>query len=129
MNDIDEIKKRINERKKNKNKVLNDYHFSKIYNGMIKCMIIMLTVLSVGAFIKISPHSTLIDDYILNDQYYRDVFYETMSYVQKRFGQNEVTVSTNISYTHIKDNLYTNSMNEVLNFSSGRVVYVGNQPI
>lgn len=129
MSDIDEIKRRINDRKKNKDKVLNDYHFSKIYNGMIKCMIVMLTLLSVGAFIKISPHASVIDDYILNDQYYKNLYTMTMSYFQQYFDQEEVAVSKNVNYTHIKENLYTNSTNEVLNFSNGRVVYVGNQPL
>lgn len=129
MNDIDEIKRRINDRKKNKNKVLNDYHFSKIYNGMIKCMIVMLTLLSVGAFIKVSPHASVIDDYILNDQYYKNIYNKTISYVQGYFDQGEVSVFKNVNYTHIKENLYTNSTNEVLNFSNGRVVYVGNQPL
>ena len=129
MSDIDEIKKRINERKKGKNKVLNDYHFSKIYNGMIKCMIVMLTLLSVGSYIKISPHASVIDDYILNDQYYKDVFNTTMTFIKQQFNQEEVIVSKSINYTHIEDNLYTNSTNEVLNFSNGRVVYVGDQPL
>ena len=72
MSDIDEIKKRIKDRKHCNEKVLTDYHFSKVYNGMIKCMIVMLTLLSVGAFIKISPHVDIIDTYILNDEYYKE---------------------------------------------------------
>ena len=34
-----------------------------------------------------------------------------------------------MSYTHIKDNYYTNQSNEVLNFSKGRVIYVGEQKL
>ena len=129
MNDIDEIKKRIKDRKNNDHKVLTDYHFSKVYNGMIKCMIVMLTLLSVGSFIKISPHASIINQYILNDQYYKDAYNWTMTYISGLFNQSRVVVSEEISYTHIKDNYYTNMSNEALNFTNGRVVYIGNQPL
>lgn len=129
MSDIDEIKRRISDRKKDKDKVLTDYHFSKVYNGMIKCMIVMLTLLSVGSFIKISPHASIINQYILNDQYYKDAYNWTMTYISGLFNQSRVVVSEEISYTHIKDNYYTNMSNEALNFTNGRVVYIGNQPL
>ncbi len=129
MNDIDEIKKRIKDRKNNDQKVLTDYHFSKVYNGMIKCMIVLLTLLSVGAFVKISPHADIIDTYILNDEYYKEAVSWGMSYLKQLFNVESVTVSKQVSYTHIKDNYYTNNSNEVLNFSDGRVIYVGQQPL
>ena len=129
MSDIDEIKRRIKERKSSKDKVLTDYHFSKVYNGMIKCMIVMLTLLSVGAFVKISPHANIINTYILNDEYYKEALSWTMSHIQSLFDSDSVIVSKQVSYMHINDNYYTNDSNEVLNFSDGRVIYIGSQPI
>ena len=38
-------------------------------------------------------------------------------------------VSNQVNYTHVKDNFYTNQTNEVLNFSKGRVIYVGEQKL
>lgn len=129
MSDIDEIKKRIKERKDDEHKVLTDYHFSKVYNGMIKCMIVMLTLLSVGSFIKMSPHAGVIDEYILNDKYYKEVMHVGISYVKQLFNGGSIEVSKYVSYTHLKDNYYTNETNEVVNFSKGRVIYVGKQEI
>ena len=40
-----------------------------------------------------------------------------------------VTVSNQVNYTHVRDNFYTNQTNEVLNFSKGRVIYVGEQKL
>ena len=129
MNDIDEIKNRIKNRKNDEHKVLTDYHFSKVYNGMIKCMIVMLTLLSVGSFIKISPHGDVINQYILNDKYYKEFIHSGLSYIQQLLSGGDVLVSKQISYTHLKDNYYTNNTNEVLNFTKGRVIFVGNQEI
>lgn len=129
MSDIDEIKKRIKDRKRDEHKVLTDYHFSKVYNGMIKCMIVMLTLLCVGAFIKISPHANIIDTYILNDEYYKELLNWGMTHVQNFFDNDSVIVSKEVSYIHVEDNYYTNYSNEVINFSNGRVIYIGNQPI
>ena len=129
MNDIDEIRKRIKDRKQDKEKILTDYHFSKFYNGMVKCMIIMLTLLIVGAFVKVSPYASVIDTYVLNDKYYKQFIDMGTRYIQQLFENDSIVVSKQISYVHIKDNFYTNNTNEVLNFSNGRVIYVGNQPI
>ena len=38
-----------------------------------------------------------------------------------------MTVSSTVSYTHVKDNYYKSQTNEVLNFATGRVIYVGKQ--
>mgnify|MGYP003295975363 CR=1 FL=1 len=96
---------------------------------MIKCMIVMLTLLSVGSFIKMSPHAGAINEYILNDKYYKEVMYMGISYIQQLFNGGSIEVSKQVSYTHLKDNYYTNDTNEVVNFSNGRVIYSGNQAI
>lgn len=127
MNEIDEIKKRIRIRKSQKRQ-LTDYHFKRLYNGMIKTMVVLLVVVTIGAYVKVSPNGTLIKDYIFNDQNFK----QSINWIQTQFHtllnkDNSVLVSKKVSYTHLKDNYYTNQSNEVLNFEKGRVIYVGEQ--
>ncbi len=127
MNEIDEIKKRIRIRK-NQKRQLTDYHFKRLYNGMIKTMVVLLVVVTIGAYVKVSPNGTLIKDYIFNDQNFK----QSINWIQTQFHallnkDNSVLVSKKVSYTHLKDNYYTNQSNEVLNFEKGRVIYVGEQ--
>ena len=42
MNDIDEIRRRMEKRRAHRHPVLTDRHFSKIYNGMIKAMVALI---------------------------------------------------------------------------------------
>lgn len=127
VNEIDEIKKRIRIRK-NQKRQLTDYHFKRLYNGMIKTMVVLLVVVTIGAYVKVSPNGTLIKDYIFNDQNFK----QSINWIQTQFHtllnkDNSVLVSKKVSYTHLKDNYYTNQSNEVLNFEKGRVIYVGEQ--
>lgn len=127
VNEIDEIKKRIRTRK-NQKRQLTDYHFKRLYNGMIKMMVVLLVVVTIGAYVKVSPNGTLIKDYIFNDQNFK----QSINWIQTQFHtllnkDNSVLVSKKVSYTHLKDNYYTNQSNEVLNFEKGRVIYVGEQ--
>ena len=127
MNEIDEIKNRIRIRKSQKRQ-LTDYHFKRLYNGMIKTMVVLLVVVTIGAYVKVSPNGTLIKDYIFNDQNFK----QSINWIQTQFHtllnkDNSVLVSKKVSYTHLKDNYYTNQSNEVLNFEKGRVIYVGEQ--
>ncbi len=124
MNDLDEIRKRISQRK---GRTLTDHHFTKLYNAMMKLMVVMLVGLAVLSYVKISPNGTYIKDYILNSDYYESV---SLWISQHLFvNTNDLNVSTYVAYTHISDNYYTSSSNEVLNFDSGRVIYVGNQDL
>lgn len=127
VNEIDEIKKRIRIRK-NQKKRLTDHHFNKLYNGMIKTMVVLLVAVTIGTYVKVSPNGTLINDYILNDQNFK----QSISWIQTQFHtlfdkDNSAFVSKKVDYTHLKDNYYTNQTNEVLNFAKGRVIYVGEQ--
>ena len=127
VNEIDEIKNRIRIRKSQKRQ-LTDYHFKRLYNGMIKTMVVLLVVVTIGAYVKVSPNGTLIKDYIFNDQNFK----QSINWIQTQFHtllnkDNSVLVSKKVSYTHLKDNYYTNQSNEVLNFEKGRVIYVGEQ--
>lgn len=130
MNEIDEIRKRMSRRKGKRQPTLTDYHFLKIYNGMIKCMVVLLVGVTICAYVKVSPNGEYIKDYVLNDMKFNEVTKWINHYILS-WNQDELsaTVSSQVAYTNIKDNYYTNQSNEVLNFDKGRVIYVGRQDI
>ena len=129
MNEVDEIKKRINQRKSKKNKkVLTDHHFLKFYNFMIKSMVVLLIVLAVFTYLKITPNGQYISEHILSNVNYN----KAISWINKQLFEldsNDEEVVANVSYEHLEDNLYTNNTNEVINFSKGRVIYTGEQEL
>lgn len=128
MNEIDEIKRRMEKRRARRQPVLTDRHFSKLYNGMIKCMVVLLVGVAVCAYVKVSPNGSELKDYVLNEVHFTEltkwINHQLLSF-QK--GDNALAVSSQVSYTNIKDNYYTNQSNEVLNFEKGRVIQVGKQ--
>lgn len=128
MSEIDEIKKRMERRRGRKNTTLTDRHFLKVYNAMIKAMVVLLVGVAVCAYVKISPNGEYIKNYVLNDLHFTEmtkwVNNQVLSWTKK---DDAATVSSKVSYTNIKDNYYTNKSNEVLNFDKGRVIYVGKQ--
>ncbi|MEG0366774.1 MAG: hypothetical protein RR585_08060 [Coprobacillus sp.] len=128
MSEIDEIKKRMERRRGRKNTTLTDHHFLKVYNAMIKAMVVLLVGVAVCAYVKVSPNGEYIKNYVLNDLHFTEmtkwVNDQVLSWTSKG---DAATVSSKVSYTNIKDNYYTNKSNEVLNFDKGRVIYVGKQ--
>lgn len=130
MNEIDEVRRRMEKRRAKKNPTLTDRHFMKIYNAMIKCMVVLLVGVAICAYVKISPNGEYIKDYVLNDlrftEFSKWVNHQLLSFEQ---GDHAATVSSQVAYSHIKDNYYTNQSNEVLNFDKGRVIYTGKQDI
>ncbi|MDE6952513.1 MAG: M23 family metallopeptidase [Erysipelotrichales bacterium] len=130
MSEIDEIKRRMEKRRARRHPTLTDHHFLKIYNAMIKCMVVLLVGVSVGAYVKVSPNGEEVKNYIFNDLHLNEASRWFQSQLSRFIGEDEsVVVSHNVNYTHIKDNFYTNQTNEVLNFSKGRVIYVGKQEL
>ena len=129
MNEIDEIKRRMEKRRAHHHPTLTDRHFSRLYNGMIKCMVVLLVGVAICAYVKVSPNGEYIKDYVLNDMRFTEltkwVNNQLLSFNKK--SDNAATVSSQVSYKNIKDNYYTNQSNEVLNFDKGSVIYVGKQ--
>ena len=80
------------------------------------------------AYVKVSPNGSELKDYVLNEVHFTEltkwINHQLLSF-QK--GDNALAVSSQVSYTNIKDNYYTNQSNEVLNFEKGRVIQVGKQ--
>lgn len=130
MNEIDEIKRRMEKRRTQRNPTLTDHHFLRLYNGMIKCMVVLLVGIAVCAYVKVSPNGEQIKNYVLNDLHFQNGLQWLSNQFDNLTSQNDsVFVSSKVSYTQVKDNYYTNHTNEVLNFSKGRVIYVGEQAI
>lgn len=128
MSEIDEIKKRMEKRKMMKNPILTDHHFLKLYNGMIKFMVVFLVGVAICSYVKISPNGTYIKDYIFNDLHFNEmtkwINHQILSFQNQ---ETSTTVSKKVGYTLIEGNYYTNQSNEVINFDRGRVIYVGKQ--
>lgn len=126
MNDIDEIRKRMLKRRSGCH-TLTDKHFSKLYNGMIKCMVVLMVGVAIGAYVKVSPNGEYVKDYIFNETMFHDLTKWINQNILTFYKDESLSVSSTINYQNIKDNLYTNNSNEVLNFTKGRVIYVGEQ--
>lgn len=130
MNEVDEIKKRIFKRKAQQRPVLTDDHFRRIYNAMMKCMVVLLVGIAICTYVKVSPQGEQVKDFIFNDLRFNEatkwINQHLLTFQNK---ETSATVSQQISYTHLKDNYYTNQSNEALNFDKGRVIYVGEQDI
>lgn len=125
MSDIEEVRKRLQKRKGN-HKSLNDNSFKKIYNGMIRLMVLLLVGLSIVTYTKVFP-DTNIKEYILNDQNYKVFTNWVASTFLNFLPNNDITVSGGVEYTHLDDKYYSNNTNEVINFKNGKVIYTGSQ--
>ena len=65
MSELDEVRKRMNRRKGNQ--PLTDYHFKKLYNGMIRFMVMIVVILS--SLIIVKNHDlegTILNNKMLN---------------------------------------------------------------
>ncbi len=128
MSDIEEVRRRMRNRRGKRAKSLNDRQFTKIYNGMIKFMVILAVAIGVFSYIKFSPNQTYIQDYVLNDLKFNQVIQwvsDRMFFFQG--SDDPIVVTSGVSYQHLEGNFYSNSTNEVLSFTNGRVIYEGEQ--
>lgn len=121
MNDVDEIRKRIKSRK---NKPLNDDNFKRFYNFMIKFMVVILVALVSLSYVKLNPDSDL-KELVLNDANYKKVTSYLADTLLSFLPDDDVSVVSEISYQHVKDDYYKNNSNEVLSIEAGRVIEVG----
>lgn len=127
MKDVEEVRKRLQKRKGNY-KSLNDNSFKKVYNGMIRMMVLLLVGLSIVTYTKVFPDNN-IKDYILNNENYK-VFTNWVSSTFLSFlPQDDIAVNGGVEYTHLKDEYYTNNTNEVINLKKGKVIYTGSEEL
>lgn len=123
MNELDDIRLRIQKRK-GAYKTLNDNNFKHFYNFMVKFMVVILVVLVSMSYLKINP-DTKIKKMILNDANYRAVSDWVNDNLFSFLPQDEINVSSQVKYQHLKGDYYKNNSNEVLNMDKGRVIETG----
>ncbi len=123
MNDLDDVRKRMQKRRQTK-KPLNDDNFKRFYNFMVKFMVVILVALVSMSYIKLNPDSNL-KKMILNDTNYKMFTSWLSDTIFSFLPSDEITVSSEISYQHIKDDYYKNNSNEVLSIEEGRVIETG----
>ena len=71
MDDLDEVRKRIQKRRGVK-KPLNDDNFKRFYNFMVKFMVVIVVALVSLSYVKLNPNSS-IKEMVLNDVNYKAV--------------------------------------------------------
>lgn len=123
MNDLDEVRRRMQDRRQSK-KPLNDDNFKRFYNFMVKFMVVILVVLVSLSYVKLNPDSNL-KNMILNDANYKAVTSWISDTLFSFLPSDDVNVSSEISYQHIEGDYYKNNSNEVLSIEAGRVIETG----
>lgn len=91
---------------------------------MVKFMVVILVALVSMSYIKLNPDSNL-KKMILNDTNYKMFTSWLSDTIFSFLPSDEITVSSEISYQHIKDDYYKNNSNEVLSIEEGRVIETG----
>ena len=92
MSDLDDVRKRIE-----KGKTLNDHNFKKLYNGMVRLMVMMIVVL--GSLIVLKNPE--LEQKIFNQKYLQQLI-TFVSQSVLDFLPEDVKVSQELQYTLIK---------------------------
>ena len=110
MSDLDDVRKRIEKRKR----PLNDHNFKKLYNGMVRLMVMMIVVL--GSLIVLKNPE--LEQKIFNQKYLQQLI-TFVSQSVLDFLPEDVKVSQELQYTLIKDDYYKGTGNQVLAMNNG----------
>ena len=113
MSDLDDVRKRIEKRKR----PLNDHNFKKLYNGMVRLMVMMIVVL--GSLIVLKNPE--LEQKIFNQKYLQQLI-TFVSQSVLDFLPEDVKVSQELQYTLIKDDYYKGTGNQVLAMNNGKVI-------
>ena len=112
MSEIDEAKKRIEKRRK----PLNDHNFKKLYNSMIRLMVMMIVVL--GSLIVLKNPE--LEKNIFNGAHLQKVI-TYLSQTVLDFLPEDMQVSQDVSYTKLKGNYYQGNSNQVVALKLGKI--------
>lgn len=115
MSEIDEVKKRIERRKR----PLTDYHFNKLYNGMVRTMVLIAVV--IGSMIVMNNPD--IESQVLNNQSIKQ-FVSFVSKSVNSFLPEDTEVSEGMTYQKVKGDYYAGDSNQIVAFSKGKVIQV-----
>lgn len=117
MSEVDEAKKRIEKRKK----PLTNYHFNKLYNGMIRMMVLMIVI--IGSMIVVNHPD--IESQIFDNRYMKQ-FITFVSQSIYSFLPEDNKVSQSVQYQKVKGDYYTGDSNHLLAFGKGKVIQIKN---
>ena len=115
MSEIDEAKKRIEKRRK----PLNDHNFKKLYNSMIRLMVMMIVVL--GSLIVLKNPE--LEKNIFNGAHLQKVI-TYLSQTVLDFLPEDMQVSQDVSYTKLKGNYYQGNSNQVVALKLGKITRI-----
>ncbi len=119
MSEIDEAKKRIEKRRK----PLNDHNFKKLYNSMIRLMVMMIVVL--GSLIVLNPE---FEKNIFNGAHLQKVI-TYLSQTVLDFLPEDMQVSQDVSYTKLKGNYYQGNSNQVVALKLGKITRINKDQV
>ncbi|OUQ07372.1 hypothetical protein B5E92_08345 [Erysipelatoclostridium sp. An15] len=123
MDDLDEVRKRIQKRRGVK-KPLNDDNFKCFYNFMVKFMVVIVVALVSLSYVKLNPNSS-IKEMVLNDANYKAVTSWISDTLFSFLPDEDVSVSSAVTYQNISGDYFKNNSNEVLSITDGRVIETG----
>ena len=123
MDDLDEVRKRIQKRRGVK-KPLNDDNFKRFYNFMVKFMVVIVVALVLLSYVKLNPNSS-IKEMVLNDANYKAVTSWISDTLFSFLPDEDVSVSSTVTYQNISGDYFKNNSNEVLSITDGRVIETG----
>lgn len=115
MSELEEVKRRIERRKR----PLTNYHFNKLYNGMIRMMVFMIVI--IGSMIVVN--SPDIESQIFNNQYVKQ-FVSFVSNTVHSFLPEDSEVSQIMTYQKVKEDYYIGDSNRIVAFCKGKVIQV-----
>ncbi|OUP73381.1 hypothetical protein B5F09_11585 [Erysipelatoclostridium sp. An173] len=123
MDDLDEVRKRMQKRRGIK-KPLNDDNFKRFYNFMVKFMVVIVVALVSLSYVKLNPNSS-IKEMVLNDANYKAVTSWISDTLFSFLPDEDVSVSSAVTYQNISGDYFKNNSNEVLSITDGRVIETG----
>lgn len=123
MDDLDEVRKRMQKRRGVK-KPLNDDNFRRFYNFMVKFMVVIVVALVSLSYVKLNPNSS-IKEMVLNDANYKAVTSWISDTLFSFLPDEDVSVSSAVTYQNISGDYFKNNSNEVLSITDGRVIETG----
>ena len=123
MDDLDEVRKRMQKRRGVK-KPLNDDNFKRFYNFMVKFMVVIVVALVSLSYVKLNPNSS-IKEMVLNDANYKAVTSWISDTLFSFLPDEDVSVSSTVTYQNISGDYFKNNSNEVLSITDGRVIETG----
>lgn len=127
MNEVDYIKKRMQQRKQN---TLNDNNFKKMYNSMIKLMVTIMIGIGTLTYFKTRPDHLELKKLLTQDFDFNKISQDITKWFSPFLQLEKLEeVANTIEYELIDKNNFKSNSNEVCILDEGTVVYVGNQEI